>query len=373
MTGREREAGERFAAARLWAAARAPYLASALFALQPLVHDTAPHRPSADEHGNVHLDPATTLPVPELGWWLLHHVGHFLRDHHTRARPYEETALRWAQAADAEINDDLARLDAVPSDAITPDTLGLPDGLLAERYAELLDLIDVPPGLAPCAPPPFTGPESMTALERELLARAVAAEIDARGTAPGGWRRWSEAVLRPEVDWRARLARLVRRGLAQASGRVDYSHSRPSRRASAAPSIVLPALVRPLPRVSVLVDTSGSVTRTALERALTELDGVLRATGHQWVDVTCCDTQAYPAQRVRSAAQVELAGGGGTDLRPGFEAAAPGADLLVVLTDGNTPWPGRRPRPQVVVCLFGTGPEPPPWAHTVRVAEGGAA
>ncbi|MFG1695991.1 VWA-like domain-containing protein [Nonomuraea sp. NPDC049309] len=367
MTVHDREVAERFAAARLWAAARAPYLTSALFALRPLVHDAAPPRPAADEHGNVHLDPAALPPVPELGWWLLHHVGHLLRDHHSRAP--DDTSIRWAQAADAEINDDLGRPDAVPAGAITPHALGLPDGLLAERYAELIDLIDVPPGLAPCAPPPFTGPEAMTSLERELLARAVAAEIAARGTAPGGWRRWAEAVLRPEVDWPALLAHHVRRGLAQASGRVDYSHRRPSRRAAATPSIVLPALVRPLPRVAVLVDTSGSVTRTALERALAELDGILRAAGNRWIDVTCCDTQAYPAQRVRSAAQVELTGGGGADLRAGFAAAAPRADLLIVLTDGGTPWPARRPRARVVVCLFGDGHEAPPWASTVRVTE----
>ncbi|MGR6921866.1 vWA domain-containing protein [[Actinomadura] parvosata] len=374
---------ERFAGARLWAAARAPYLASALFALTPLPHEDAPPRPAADEHWNLHLNPATApaTPVPELGWWLLHHVGHLLRDHHARARRYQEhqdEALRWARAADAEINDDLTR-DA-PADAISPDTLGLPDGLLAERYAALLDLIDPPPHLTPCARPPFTGPEAMTALERELLSRAVAAEIEARGTASGGWRRWAERTLRPEVDWRARLARLVRRGLAQASGRVDYSHARPSRRAAAAPSVVLPALVRPLPRVAVVVDTSGSVARTVLEQALAELDGVLRATGHRWLEVICCDTEAYPAQRVRAAARVELVGGGGTDLRPGFDAAA-GADVVIVLTDGDTPWPARRPRPYVIVCLFDPSPSTvagagsgdrhsvPAWASVVRVPQ----
>ncbi|WP_186404932.1 VWA-like domain-containing protein [[Actinomadura] parvosata] len=128
-----------------------------------------------------------------------------------------------------------------------------------------------------------------------------------------------------------------------------------------------------------------------LEQALAELDGVLRATGHRWLEVICCDTEAYPAQRVRAAAQVELVGGGGTDLRPGFEAAT-GADVVVVLTDGDTPWPARRPRPYVIVCLFdpniSPGPDPsrglsnsdfrpgsgdrhsvPAWASVVRVPQ----
>ncbi|MFC4014926.1 VWA-like domain-containing protein [Nonomuraea purpurea] len=357
-------AQERFAAARLWAAARAPYLTSALFALTPLIDPAASPRLPSDENWNVHLNPGSTAdtPVPELGWWLLHQVGHLLRDHHTRAEPYRDQTLRWDRAADAEINDDL---EGAPAEAVSPDALGLPEGLLAERYADLLDLIDVPDHLVACGRAPFTGPSVMTALERELLTRAVAAEIDARGTAPAGWRRWAETTLRPEVDWRTLLAALVRRGLTQAAGRVDFSYRRPSRRAPSAPGIVLPALVRPLLRVHVIVDTSGSIADDTLSRALGELNGILRATGNRRVDVTCCDAAAHPVQRVRDLAQVELVGGGGTDLRPGFEAAAR-ADVVIVLTDGDTPWPERRPRPYTMICLFDGGAAPE-WASSVRI------
>ncbi len=463
------ELAERFAAARLWAASRAPYLTSALFALTPLVHDPGPvgglRGLPADAHWNVHLDPATVLgtPVPELGWWLIHQVGHLLRGHHTRApageatngettnhrtvadrpagsspandraadsSPADDRAAddraadgrvadgggggwsAWARAADAEINDDLGGLGPEPAGVVTPDTLGLPANLLAERYLQLLDLVDVPDHLLPCGRAPFTGPGAMTALETELLARAVAAEIEARGNVPGGWRRWAEHTLRPEVDWRARLATLVRRALTQVAGRVDHSYRRPSRRAAAVPEIVLPALVRPVPRIAVVVDTSGSVSRADLGQALAELGGVLRAAGHRRLDVICCDTRAYPVQRVTAASQVKLIGSGGTDLRPGIAAATgrepstthagtpdpptceersaretPGpptrdgrsareraagpsttsADLVIVLTDGHTPWPDRRPRCPVVVCLFGERASVPSWAGVVHV------
>jgi predicted metal-dependent peptidase len=176
------------------------------------------------------------------------------------------------------------------------------------------------------------------------------------------------------VDWRARLAALVRRAVAQAAGRVDHSYRRPSRRAAAVPEIVLPALVRPVPRIAVVVDTSGSVSRADLGQALAELGGVLRAAGHRRLDVICCDTRAYPVQRVTAASQVELIGAGGTDLRPGIAAATGGepsagaaADLVIVLTDGHTPWPDRRPRCPVVVCLFGERASVPSWAGVVHV------
>jgi hypothetical protein len=81
---------------------------------------------------------------------------------------------------------------------------------------------------------------------------------------------------------------------------------------------------------------------------------------------------ARPARRVSSARQVELVGGGGTDMGAGIEAAGrlrPRPSITVVLTDGFTPWPDRPPRGmRVVVGLLGDdAPDAPDWARTVRV------
>ena len=59
---------------------------------------------------------------------------------------------------------------------------------------------------------------------------------------------------------------------------------------------------------------------------------------------------------------IPLVGGGGTDLRAGFARALrarPRPDVVVVLTDGQTPWPGERPPCRTVVGLF-------PRQHTYR-------
>jgi predicted metal-dependent peptidase len=161
--------------------------------------------------------------------------------------------------------------------------------------------------------------------------------------------------------------------VAQVAGAVDYSYRRPSRRAAIAGDVVLPALRRPVPEVAVVCDTSGSMTEDLLAMVLAEVEGLLRALGlARQVRVLACDTAVAPAQRVSSARQVQLVGGGGTDMGAGIAAAValrPRPAVTVVLTDGYTPWPAAAPKgTRVVVGLLGAdAPDAPPWARAVRV------
>ena len=120
-------------------------------------------------------------------------------------------------------------------------------------------------------------------------------------------------------------------------------------------------------------DTSGSMTADLLAMVLAEVEGLLRALGlARQVRVLACDTAFAPAQRVSSARQVQLVGGGGTNMGAGIEAAAalrPRPAVTVVLTDGYTPWPAAAPKGmRIVVGLLGAqAPPAPPWARSVRV------
>jgi len=193
---------------------------------------------------------------------------------------------------------------------------------------------------------------------------------------PAGLLRWASQLLEPAVDWRKALAAELRRAVADTAGAVDYSYRRPSRRATAGGDVVLPALRRPVPEVAVVCDTSGSMSDDLLAASLAEVEGLLRAVGlARQVRVIACDTAAAPARRVSSARQVELVGGGGTDMGAGIAAAAllrPRPAIGVVLTDGFTPWPDEPPRGmRVVVGLLGDdAPEAPGWARSVRVPSG---
>jgi predicted metal-dependent peptidase len=395
---------EKFLAARLWAVNRMPYLASALFACT--VHP-APGSATigVDRSWRVHGDPDVVeqLLVPELGRLLLHLVSHLLREHPARADALHFPDQRqpwWQRCADAEINDDLDAAGELPPVANTvPSALGLADGQLAESYfaAQPPDQPDQSAGPdrpwdcgsgadGRSRPWEADGDGGLTPAQAELLRYGTASGIQRQhaqqpGTVPGGWLRWAESVLPARTDWRRILAAELRGAVAAVAGNVDYTYRRISRRTDALasePRVVLPSLRRPMPTVAVVCDTSGSMSDDLLVRALAEVEALLARTGLRSTGITvlAVDTDVHATTRVHRAAHVQLAGGGGTDMAAGILAAAalrPRPDIIVVLTDGWTPWPEAPPRGiRVVVGLLRSsemddGIETPAWARTVLI------
>ncbi len=227
---------------------------------------------------------------------------------------------------------------------------------------------------------PGVGMVEGMALRRET-ARAVQLAARWPGDVPGGVRRWASGVLEARVPWRRVLARAMRGALERAAGAWDYTRSRPSRRVAARPDVLLPSLVRPDGPVAVIVDTSGSMSAEDLSRALAELRGVIR-TAERAVSVIACDAAVQGVAAVTRPEAVELRGGGGTDMGEALAEAArlrPRPVLVVVLTDGYTPWPEHRPaglRRVMVVLVAGGPPEVvgaiPRWVwRTVAIDAGG--
>jgi predicted metal-dependent peptidase len=401
------------AAARLWAAANYPYLASAIFGAR-VVPAPGIGTVAVDPGWRLWADPELTAgwTAAELGSVLVHHVCHLLREHGPRAglagvRSAESRA--WIRCADAEINDDLVQAGLrLPFDPVLPEHLRCPPGQLAEQYFAV-DRGSEPavpgldgqgtdgergaPGQPGGSPPagldcgsgadgrgrPWEGnePAVLPLWQARLLQRLVAQQVAAAGkepgTVPAGLLRWAAEVLEPKVDWRRALNAELRKAVADTAGAVDYSYQRPSRRAAVSGNVVLPALRRPVPEVAVVCDTSGSMSEELLAACLAEVEGLLNGLGlMRRLRVLACDTAAGPARRVSTARQVELVGGGGTDMGAGISAAAalrPKPAVIVVLTDGYTPWPDGPPRgSRVVIGLLGDdAPEAPEWARAIRV------
>ena len=100
----------------------------------------------------------------------------------------------------------------------------------------------------------------------------------------------------------------------------------------------MPSFHQPRPRPGFLIDTSSSMEDSQLARALAELAGLTRQLGYGAdVVVACCDAAVRDVRKVFGAGQVELCGGGGTDLDVGLRAFIERThdpiDLLVIVSD----------------------------------------
>lgn len=242
-----------------------------------------------------------------------------------------------------------------------------------------------------CAGRPMPGeptegdPHARSDAELQRLARQVAEAIReaasrSRGTVPGGWARWADEALEPpRIPWQTKLARLTRCAVAYRTGAVDHRYDAPSRRQAGVGygrgKPILPRLRHPVPNVTVIIDTSGSMGSAELGDAAREVSGVLKAVGAQ-VTLTVCDSDVHGLRKVRHIQDAlgMLRGGGGTDMRPAFEAAMkerPRPEVIVCITDGlvGNCVPDRAPQ-GVQVLWVGVGPHrmrPAPWGEYVEV------
>jgi predicted metal-dependent peptidase len=397
------DASLKIRAARVLAIRRAPYLASALLRMVLVDSDQVPTL-GVDRRWRVYANPAfvTEQTVDDLAYIWLHEAGHCLRAHPARwdalGQPNELHEV-FNVAGDALINADLDDIiDSRPDGRVLLSKLGLSESHRAlsveELYRLLLDAGEVGDshgttdcgsgaagGSRPWELPDGAEDGSVDEGAAELLRDMVAGEIRAQavaGDVPAGLVRWAEGRLVPVVDWHRELRAVLSKELSQQAGRRDYSYARPGRRR--VPGVVLPAMVASAPpSVAVVIDTSGSMRACDLARALAETGELVQrvSRSRRPLRVIACDSAAHEAAVVRSIDQVELVGGGGTDMREGIRAAAamrPNADLIVVITDGYTGWPGDRPRAGVRVVAVLTRPDAidsvPGWIRAVDASAG---
>jgi hypothetical protein len=212
---------------------------------------------------------------------------------------------------------------------------------------------------------------------QEEVARKIVEHQKEQGTLPAGWLRWAEVILKPKVNWREQLKRILRGVISEGLGhRLDYSYRRPHRRSAVYHPIYLPALQGEYkPRIACVVDTSGSISDRELMQSLAEVRAVLEALRIP-VTIIPCDAVPYEAIRVFHGSdwlkvRQGLRGGGGTDMVAGLNAALalkPKPEAVIVLTDGHTPFPSTRPKDTAVIWAiwqYGDSEPPkppmPPW------------
>lgn len=391
------------AAARMRAGFDRPYLCSALYALQ-FIPKEGLLTIAVDDRWRCYYDESwcSKKTAEELAAVLIHEVCHLLQDHSGR-RPKDVDPALWNLAGDLEINDGLLEEGLqLPQDGQWPEKFGFENDKLAEEYLILLqqrqqqsnkgkarkgDNGQPDPSLlggacGSCAhgqreeheeaggeaegnakDPNYTPGvgRGQSELIRREVARAIAGSPP--GRVPGGWRRWAETKLSSKVDWRVALRAAIRNTVANAMGADDYSWVRPNRRQGAT-NIILPALRGRKPKAGIIIDTSGSMSEKMLSQALVEVQGVIAALGCE-VYVAAADTMLHAVKRCMSAKDVDLLGGGGTDMSVAIVdfLARPEArriNSLIVITDCETGWPSTKPALPCTIVNVGRG-SPPPW------------
>lgn len=414
---------DRLSAAKLWLISQGsetdtdaprdlPYLAHALYALT-IVETPGATPISADQHWRVYVDPAgmADAAIPEIGRELAHLTWHLLMNHADRARSMQvdlNTAKHWHHACEITIHETLSGTHSSPttvSDRARSTHLWSSGRLGTNQPAEgyYAFFSGLPPAL-PDGPegtfgrgcgcgscccdgiqrstelPADSDLDGITRVEGDSIRERVAIDYQAhaarsRGTAPLEALRWARGITNPTIAWEPLLARAVRSGIGWTSGRSEPTWTRPSRRQSTSPGILQPGRRRPVPGIALVVDTSGTIDDRLLGSAMAEVDGVIRGLGLPGasVSVLACDAAVGAVTRIRRAADARLVGGGGTDMRVGIAVASaqrPRPDLIVVFTDGYTPWPATPPpRSAVIAAMLGrpgdTLPGTPGWVTRV--------
>jgi predicted metal-dependent peptidase len=146
------------------------------------------------------------------------------------------------------------------------------------------------------------------------------------------------------TNWESILIGAMSRVPSSRSGSDDYSYSRRGRRDSG--DIITPGMIAHYPAVAVINDTSGSMSTEQLQ-ACVRLYGRLAMAGR--ITVLGCNANVYSVKPYRRTGDLGLREGGGTDMMRGVQyvianrKAIP-ADMILILTDGDTDWGDKCPK-----------------------------
>ena len=190
------------------------------------------------------------------------------------------------------------------------------------------------------------GAHGLSEQERDAVRFRVAQGIVGRpGDAPQGWQRWAEEAFHPPQPWRDLLGAAVRSAASAPGAGEDYTYGRPSRRSAGAARrrAAEPAAHAAAGRAWSSTPRGRSVTPNWAARCSRSP----RSPGPWAAAATwspCCRATRRPGSRTRcavprasrwSAAGVRIC----ARVSPRRCASRPRPDVVVVLTDGQTPWP----------------------------------
>ena len=209
-------------------------------------------------------------------------------------------------------------------------------------------------------------PQLTEAEAQELTQRAQALVAQAatmarlQGKLSAGLERLVGEILNPDLPWqdmlREYMVAVIQNDESWARRNRRYKTYMPGRFSTA------------LDSVGVIMDTSGSISGEELNAMLAEVRAIAETTCPAVMHIMCADSCVLTDQIIEAGEEVkvEVKGGGGTDMRePLAKMAEHDPRVVILLTDGYTPWPDCEPDYPLIVCC--TTDAPVPIGRVVRV------
>ncbi|MDO0937917.1 hypothetical protein QQY66_41640 [Streptomyces sp. DG2A-72] len=308
------------------------------------------------EAAEIYLNPLRELDDEEWRFVLAHEMLHAALRHGDRRGPRDPYLFN--VACDYVINGWLAEMQI----GTMPDGLLHDPGLTGLSAEEVYDRIagDVRrmrrlstlrgKGVGDILGGPLGSPRDYVDLD-EFYRRGLCQGLDLhqqqeRGFLPGGLVEEIRALSHPPLPWDAQLARWFDEFVPRPE--PVRSYARPSRRQSSTPDIPRAGRYFPPEEIArctfgVVLDTSGSMDRTLLAKALGAIASYAEARDVPAARVVFCDAAPHDAGFLpvtEIAGRVRVHGRGGTVLQPGIDLLhraddfPPGAPMLVI-TDGD--------------------------------------
>lgn len=208
-------------------------------------------------------------------------------------------------------------------------------------------------------------------------------EAAERGQLPGsmaGMEKWAAGVLQPpKINWRDKLARRVRRGIAAVSGRNESTYTKQSRRQGVygygSDKPVLVGHVNRIPKIWVALDTSGSMFYDELlTTSVSEIVGIMKS----FPNCTFLSADVSVATKVNVSSvrdiTANVVGGGGTAFDDVFRTALREKkqnrpSIIVYVTDGCGSVSETDYGIPTVWCLVGQSQRPAPWGDVIVIED----
>lgn len=149
----------------------------------------------------------------------------------------------------------------------------------------------------------------------------------------------------PKVDWRQIFRSAVSNAYAEkVMGQSESSYRRVNRRYTQG-NIIFPGTVDIQPTAMIAVDTSGSMSKDDYQATLTEIQAITEKAcrSRNGIPMFSVDTTLHDVKMCRSVKELDLKGGGGTDMALPFKYASElpvkkQPDIFILATDGFVFW-----------------------------------